>query len=377
LIVPIVSTLNAWPVFAILAALLMRALDTAYHRDAQRILQRLHLAPQAAAREPCYRALDPVFALLPFVWNWFEIAAATALAKQVDHTLGYTLLTLFAGARIRALQEVGHTAVHLGLCRSKRWQWGLANVLFQYPCFKPNMRARCISHVHQHHRATNQPSDPNIARFRAIGFVPPMSLGRFQCMLFYPFTPRGLLETLRLMVRATASNQSIFDSVVRANVVLVVVCLFVAIGGWQGLVFAYLLPLLTVYPWFSWISLLVEHRWFVECHAKARFARECINGRPTDYSGVSGWLIKHFVLPASDHYHLAHSLYPHVRWNYLAAIDRKLKARDPAYGTFRTEGLFWSNGSRPSALLELRARMTANADQDRAAWAVAAAEQTR
>ena len=54
-------------------------------------------------------------------------------------------------------------------------------------------------------------------------------------------------------------------------------------------------------------------------------ARECINGRPTEYRGVTGWLIRHTVFPGTDHHHLAHSLYPHVRWNYLPAVNRALR----------------------------------------------------
>jgi fatty acid desaturase len=206
-------------------------------------------------------------------------------------------------------------------------------------------------------------------RFESIGFVPGMSPARFRLMLFHSFTPRGLAETLRLSAVGATRNSSWVGAAVRITVVAATLAVFLAAGGWRALVFGYVVPLLTIYPWFSWISLLVEHRWFVECHEDDRVARECINGRPTDYHGVSGWLIKHFVLPATDHYHLSHSLYPHVRWNYVAAVDRALKQRDVRYGAFLSVGLVWPRGDTPSALSELRERMTSSPAVDLASWA--------
>jgi hypothetical protein len=371
------SGVPAWPIGLIAVALLLRGADALYYRDSERVLRHLRLVPSNGPRERYYRSLDPLFALLPFLWSWWEIIAVTALALDLDHALGYLALTVFVGARFRALQEIGHTAVHFGLCRHQTWQWGLSNVLFQYPCLKPDMRHRCVSHVVQHHRHANERRDPNIVRFESLGFVPGISPARFRRMLFHSFTPRGFAETLRMAATGVRMNHSWAGAALRGSVMLSLVLLLLWCGGWKALAFGYLVPLVTIYPWFSWISLLVEHRWFVECHEEDRVARECVNARPTDYHGLSGWLIKHCVLPATDHHHLAHSLYPHVRWNYMAAIDRVLKAREPRYAAYRSEGLLWSNGARPSALSELRERMTSNAHADLAPWAAGVMERTR
>jgi fatty acid desaturase len=350
-------------------AVALRVADALYHSDTERVLRHLRVVPHDGPRERYFRTFDVVFAPLPFIWNWCEILAAVALAQWLGHAVAYAALVIFVGARFRALQEVGHTAVHFGLCRGPKWQWALSNLFFQYPCFKPDMRHRLVAHVQQHHRNANEPSDPNIVRFQALGFVPGMSEARFRIMLFHSFTPRGLAETLQLAWRGAGKNTSAAGACIRAVVVLATATVLLWLGGWHALVFGYVVPLLTIYPWFSWISLLVEHRWFADCRAARRVERECINGRPTDYHGVTGWLIKHFVLPATDHYHLAHSLYPHVRWNYIAAVDRALKATIPHYCTYRSEGLVWPSGSTPSALSELRERLTSATSADVAPWA--------
>ena len=220
------------------------------------------------------------------------------------------------------------------------------------------MRHRVVSHVQQHHRNANEPHDPNIVRFERLGFVPGISRASFRIMLFHSFTPRGFRETAAMILAGARGNTTFAGIVARGLVVAALLALYAWFGGLPALAFGYALPLVTVYPWFSWLSLLVEHRWFVECNARTRFSRECTVGRPTDYPGASGWLIKHFILPATDHYHLVHSLYPHVRWNYMRAIDRVLKTRSPEYIAHRSVGFYRSNGSTPSAMSELRERMT-------------------
>lgn len=360
----------------IAVAALLRVVDSYYYRDSQRVLRHLGLAPRIKHRESYYRSLDPIFAPLPFLWNWCEIIGTTLLAVATDQFLGYFALVLFVGARFRALQETAHTAVHFGLCRRRRWQWGLSDLLFQYPCFKPDMRHRCTAHVQEHHRHANEREDPNVARFVSIGFVPGISRTRFHFMLLHPLLPSGLAETLRMAAHGASRNRSTSGALARVVVVSALALTLFSMGGWKSLAFGYLIPLLTIYPWFSWISLLVEHRWFADCRESDRIARECINGRPTDYYGLSGLLIKHFILPATDHYHLAHSLYPYVRWNYVAAIDEALKQRDDRYGRFRSEGFLWPQSALPSALSELRERMTSAGSSDLASW-VSPIERTR
>jgi len=366
---PLVTGSVLWPAGVLAAALVLRAADLWYYRDHERVVRHVGLRG-AGVRERYYRALDPVFAVLPFMWSWCDIVGLTAFALRVDHALGYLALVLLVGTRLRALQEAGHTATHYGLCRQRRWQWALSNLLFQYPCFKPDMHHRYISHVRQHHHHANDPEiDPNIARFAALGFMPGISSRRFDYMLLHPLTPRGFVETLTLITTGARRNHTVLGAVLRAVMVAVMATGFVGALGWPGLVIGYAVPMLTAYPLYSWISLLVEHRWFVECTETNHFARECVLGRPTAYPGVFGWLLRHAMFPATDHYHLAHSLYPHIRWNHMPALDRVIAAGDPRYGKYGSVGLVFQAGAAPSALSELRTRMTSGEAADLAPWA--------
>ena len=134
--------------------------------------------------------------------------------------------------------------------------------------------------------------------------------------------------------------------------------LFYTLAGWRGIVFGWLLPLLTTYQLFAWWALLAEHRWFVEGTPRTRADIEYLAGRPTDYRGIGGWLVRALVSPSSDAFHLAHSLYPGLRWNYLPAIDRHLKINEPRYTAHASEGLLVTRYGIPSALSELRERLS-------------------
>jgi len=357
------------PVCLLAVSPVLRLADRWYYRDHERVLRHLRLR-DGGERTPYYRALDSIFAVFPFVWSWCDLVGLTAFALRIDHAAGYIALVLLSGTRFRALQETAHTATHYGLCRQRRWQWALSNLLFLYPCFKPDMHHRYISHVRQHHHHPNEPDiDPNIRRFMTLGFLPGISRRRFDYMLLHPLTPRGFVETLTLIATGARRNRTWRGALVRIAMVAVMVVALVWALGWAGLVIGYVVPMLTTYPLYSWISLLAEHRWFVSCNETTHFARECVNGRPTAYPGALGWVIKHAIFPATDHYHLVHSLYPHIRWNHMAAIDRVLAAGDPRYRRYGSVGLLWQAGDAPSALSELRARMTSSQATDLAPWA--------
>lgn len=359
--------------FGLLAAsLVLRVADHWYYRDPAPVLRLLSLAPRPAGdRDEYYKRWDPLFATFPFLWAWSDVVLAVLLADRVGHPLGWAVAAVFVGTRFRVLQEASHAAVHRGLCRSRRWQWALSNLFAQWPCLRADMHHRFVAHVREHHAHANElGADPNITRFVSIGVVPGMSADRFRARLLFPLTPAGLTETLRgAWANVFRRNHTTVCAGLRLCVVGVVGWAFLRLGGATGLLVGYVVPLLTVYPLCSWISVLAEHRWFAACDATDRRTRECVNGRPTDYHGLAR-LAKHTIFPFSDHYHLAHSLYPKLRWNYLAAVDRALKEQDARYARFASSGLLRVRGSRPSALSELRERLTTPDHADLAPWAV-------
>lgn len=348
-------------------SLLLRGLVTFYYRDKQRVLRLLKLQPRLSERkEHYYRPLDAWLAPWPFIWAWLDIVAAVLLASLYSTPWLWLAVVLWSGGRMRALQEFGHNAVHFALCRHHGWQWWLSNVFYQFPMFKRDMRSRHQAHTIEHHRNPNHPQlDPNRARVQAGGYVAGLSPNGFYRLLLYPLTPAGAKVNLTTMMRSSLLNHSRLTSVVRCLCLLAVAALLYWAGGWQGVLFGWLLPLLTSYPVFAWVSLLTEHRWFIEGPSKDRRDLEYLAGRPTDYFGLSGWLVRVFIAPTSDAYHLAHSLYPGVRWNYLPAIDRHLKIHEPRYSTNASEGLLLRRGNAPTALSELYERLV-NAEQQSA-----------
>lgn len=353
-------------------SLTLRIADYCYYSDSERILQLLKLKKRdgSCKNQSYYKKYDPFFAIFPFLWSWLDICAVALIVSRFNNIYLIFLAILFVGGRFRALQEASHTAVHCGLCNSKKWQWALSNIFFQYPCFKPDMHHRHIAHVLEHHQHANElEKDPNIMRFISVGMVPGISQKEFYLKLFHSFTFAGFQENGQLMFKNSFTNKEISNSVMRWVVVISLVSSFYIFFGWKCLLITYLLPLITTYPWYSWISVLVEHRWFVNCNENNRRLRECINGRPTDYSGITGWIIKHTIFPGTDHYHLVHSLYPFVRWNYMKAVDMALKEQEPPYTKYLSQGLLFSNGNTPSALSELRDRMTNSDAPDLAPWA--------
>ena len=358
------------PLGLALASAALRLLFNVRYSDGERIVKGLRRDADSE-RTPYYRPFDAVFAPMPFLWCWLDIVVLVRLGALIGHWAPWIPIVAIVAGRMRALQEIGHNAVHCAMCRSKSWQWFLSNFFFQFPLMKRDMHSRFITHVKEHHRNPNDPDkDPNLRRVIEGGVRPGISPLEFHARLFFPLSPRGFWINLRTSaVNSTMGNAS--WRTVGARLVSVALALSVLwlAGGAAGVAVGYAVPLLFVYPLFSWVSLLGEHRWFCpNDQGRDRWEMECINCRPTAFPGLTGWIVRQLVFPLSDAYHLAHSLYPHVRWSYLPAIDRHLRAHDPHYAAYRSEGLLFSRGPLPAALSELRERLHDPRPGDLARW---------
>ncbi|MBM7115178.1 fatty acid desaturase family protein [Archangium primigenium] len=354
------ESLPLWIAVLVAVTLSFRAAVFLHHSDPEQALRVSRLRPRKEGqRDALYQRGDEFFAPLPFLWAWLDIFVGVLLARWVDHPLAWFALTFWVGGRFRALQEFGHNAVHYALCRSRGWQWWLSDVFYQFTAFKRDMHSRQITHTQEHHRHPNHEQlDPNRARVRDGGMQSGLTQAQFIARLFYPLTPAGLWVSFRTMVRNSLLNHSRTTAGARVVTLLALGALLYAAAGWKGIAWGWLVPLMTTYSLFAWVSLLTEHRWFISpSWSEDRLTREFLAGRPTDYRGVTGWLVRVFICPSSDAYHLAHSLYPGVRWNYLPAIDAVLKVDEPRYTAHASEGLFFSRDGIPSALSELNERL--------------------
>lgn len=352
---------------AVLAGLLVadvacRRTLAIYYSDGERILPLLRLIERTDKKVIYYKRWDTWFVSLPFLLCWTEIALVTLLARWGGSDWLWIAAALVIGGRFRALQEVGHNALHGALCPSKRLQWFLSNVFFQFPVFKRDMDSRYVVHVQEHHPNANIPGiDPNLQRIAAGGMTPGISSLGFINALLMPLSVSGIRETIVTMVKASLFlNSTGAAAALRLVSVGLAIGLFVFLAGWRGILFGYLPALLFTYPLFAWLSLLGKHRWHVPVAPGPTRGRDhdFEHGRATDYTGLSGALVRYFICPSSDAYHLAHHLFPFVRAEYLPVVDRALKISEPRYTQYISNGLLFARQGQPAALSELKERLT-------------------
>jgi fatty acid desaturase len=137
----------------------------------------------------------------------------------------------------------------------------------------------------------------------------------------------------------------------------VIVLPLAVFGLWSEIICLYLIPCIVIHPFLAWISQLVEHRWFYRITASSGLEIQYAYGKAIEFPGLLGMMIKHNFFPFGDAYHLAHSLYPTIRWNYLRAVHVFCKEHDLHYRSRVNSGILLGRGEYPSALRELMTDM--------------------
>lgn len=291
---------------------------------------------------------DDVAGVLPFVWIYCHIIILASLFLALDLLIIKIVCVFLIGCRLRAAQEASHFALHGSLCKTFSWGLTIADVFYQCPMLLQSASQRYATHVVSHHPNVNDPhKDPNVMEFIALGFKPPISVPRFLLLITYPMTPSAIVRRLRSGLASLRADPGL-----RTAQVLTIWASIAVVGGPWACLWLYFVPVMVVHPWLAWISQLVEHRWFLR--ATPRWQHEYSSGRSLELSGPIGELARVLVLPFGDSFHLAHSLYPGVRWNYLRRLDGVLREQDANYYAMRTSGLLVSRSkSAKSAFREL------------------------
>ena len=294
-------------------------------------------------------------AALRFALIWIELWALAALLAGASLWYLYVAGSVYAGCRLRALQEISHYSIHGRLCRSRKWGKSIADLFFHYPAVLPASDDRFRHHVLQHHRFSNLPErDPNLDDLRSAGIEPGLGFYSFAMGCVFPVTPRGLLTTvsrkLRLQLSLFMDDRPEFF--VRLAVISIVAAAMIAIEP-VAAIWLYAVPVLVVHPLLAWLSQLLEHRWFSPAPSRSDWRREYAVTSALTLPGFGNRVLRWLILPYGDSYHLAHSLYPHARWNLLPIIDSELRSRDPHYLTHEVVGLFWGHRSGLRALWRL------------------------
>lgn len=308
-----------------------------------------------------YKKLDNYFAVFPFIWSWLYIIAAIILFHQIDNLALRFILILFVTGRMRSLQEIGHFAVHGALCQNLKYSMFLANILYQFPAFMPEASERRKTHVLQHHNSVNMPHDPDLKELTDKGLQPNISKVQFWTKLFYYLTPKGLFDRLKECWHYLSFNVFSLNFYLRIITVSIISFTFIYLHLYLEFICLYIVPILITYPLFYWLAHVALHRWYTACDSNIEYhQRELIIGRPTNFIGITGFIIKNNLFPVGDSYHLAHSLFPIIRWTHLPQIDKILKKYCSVYGDNASFSLFFTTNGYPSVFSELEERLTLN-----------------
>ena len=307
---------------------------------------------RALKSKPC----DNILGASSFVRTYLYMCAAGILFNHYGSVLVKCLLILYVSCRLRALQELSHFATHGVLCPSFKLCHLWANMFYQYPLGLPAASARYQSHVLNHHPNPNIPNkDPNLQDYVNIGFAPGISIKQFWLSVLYPLSAKGVAGRVRTYLNVWKEN-----CIPRFIVIAIIILPLVIFGLWAELVCLYLIPCIIIHPFLAWISQLVEHRWFYRIEASSGLEIQYAYGRVIEFPGLFGRIIKHNFFPFGDAYHLTHSLYPTIRWNYLHAVHIFCKEYDIRYRSRVNSGILRNTNKNVSALRELMNDMRLN-----------------
>jgi Fatty acid desaturase len=157
-----------YAIVAACAALCIQIVDLLYHRPNFQAVPPPGMSSDAVRHYRRYfRSLsgkrhDNILAPLVYLRVLLWIFAANVVFHEADNIFVDALMVLFVAGRFRSLQEVGHHAAHGSLCPNRRLGEIMTNILYQFPAFMPEIRARHHIHVVTHHRSVNMPHDPDL-----------------------------------------------------------------------------------------------------------------------------------------------------------------------------------------------------------------------
>lgn len=299
---------------------------------------------------------DAVLGPLQLIAAWLVIVAVIIIAWKMQQICADLLAVWVIASQLRFLEELSHMAIHGSLGGSKKNSFFWANIFFQLPMLKPNISTRHYRHCIEHHPNVNcLQKEPGLQDFIQIGFVPGISYVRFWSGVFYPMTARGIVHRIKSILKNIKSDFSDSRHVAaRWFTISITVTPFFVMGWWYGFVMFYLFPLLIVFPQFYWFSQIVEHRWFVDINGLDRINREMESCRRTEYEGLLGSIIALSFFPVGDRFHMAHSLFPPLRWNYLREVDALMNRSFSGYAKNTSRGLFFGANEKPSATSHLK-----------------------
>lgn len=297
------------------------------------------------------------------IGNWLVIFGLIALSAQVNSAFFIGVVGILVAGRFRALEELAHFAMHGALTYRRQLGFRLADAFAQYPLLNPSTKVWMRLHCAEHHPNVGRRGlDPAFDSLIAAGLCERMSCLRFLRVVLAPLTPRGLAFRFR-NVLSNYDLRVISGRELLARFFAVALLFFgtATVGGIYGILLIVIPALFIWLPFFSWLSLLCEHRWFGCADTDIGIARELALGKRTRFPGIEGMLSRLLIFPVGDTYHLAHSLFPTVRYNHLSDINGYLESTWPPYVEVAcTYGFVIEQGRAPTSLGDLYVRLVNN-----------------
>ena len=239
---------------------------------------------------------DPVRFLALVFSDWFVIAASLALARYINHPVGYWICVLIVGNRQHGIGVMLHDASHFTFSRNRRLNDLMGNLLAAWPLLV-DVRTFRATHF-AHHRSVGTPADTELI-YRKQG-APDWDL---------PKTRKGIyLDTLKDLCGRNCINYlylyrlvgpSTFRQMLPPLVFLAAIWSFVVYQGglWIMAIWysAMLTSFLACFRWRTWF----EHLGFTGTH------RVTLN-----------WWQRLLIAPHGAHCHYEHHLWPGIPcWN--------------------------------------------------------------
>lgn len=321
-----------------------------------------HLSPSLQPRK-----IDDWLGLLVFIGNWLVIFGLIRLADRLPHVALGCLVSIAVAGRFRALEELAHFSMHGALTHHRKFGLFLADTFSQYPLLNLSTHSWARLHCALHHPNVGRKGlDPAFDSLLAVGLHQSVTASRFWWVVGAPLTPKGLYFRVAAAGSTLAPNAGKIRELICRYLALgtLLICTY-ALGGISAIWWVTLPALFVWLPFFAWISLLCEHRWFDAADSDMGVTRELKLGKRTEFGGLSGLVARSLIFPVGDSRHLIHSLFPTARYNHLKYLEVVLSRYSPAYANVAcTSGILVGFKSKTTSLGDLYVRLVHDGSSD-------------
>ncbi|MBF6567794.1 MAG: fatty acid desaturase family protein [Candidatus Binataceae bacterium] len=263
-------------------------------------------------------ALNPIRSSFQIIVEWLTIVLAIWLCSHHWSPYLFVAVAVSIGARQHALLILMHEATHYRLCKSKRLNDSVGELLLAWPFFV-TLRAYRRNHI-AHHKHMNTAQDPDLVRkLDDPNWQFPKRGTEIAAMLLSDLLGLNTIALIRLSRTFAAGEEPPPRSYIlsRAGFYLIALALLIGTGT------LHLFLLYWVVPYFTWLAMVLHLRSIAE-----HFAIPENNGLPAGLRTTRTGLIERLLIaPNNVGYHAEHHLFPGVPFYRLPKLHRLLEPK--------------------------------------------------